>query len=238
MRSAYELGITDWSKEVSHDIHKKIVTAFKTSEPLPWPPRAHDLHDPNEEIPSEVLQYILHLICGDKKPSYREESLASSISQDICRALTSGQWKMKKHILLCMTVRHLFRSKSITTLINRLGHCESYTYSIELETAPANSIVESASLVSNSDVIKRQPDGSSTVTGTILISWYQMYMGQGPFITPRGSTCKILVPVWMHKHLPQHSLQKSPVQISTPLPQNSPLKSLILTLSLQKTAII
>lgn len=59
-----------------------------------------------------------------------------------------------------MTLRHLFRSKSITTLINRLGHCESYTYSIELETALANSIVESASLVSNSDVIKRQPDGA------------------------------------------------------------------------------
>ena len=67
---------------------------------------------------------------------------------------------MKKHILLCMTLRHLFRSKSITTLMNRLGHCESYTYSIELETAPANSIVESASLVSNSDVIKRQPEGA------------------------------------------------------------------------------
>ncbi|KAL2095547.1 hypothetical protein ACEWY4_007695 [Coilia grayii] len=160
VRSAYELGITDWCKEVSHDLHKKIVTAFKTSEPLPWPPRAHDLHDPNEEIPPEVLRFILNLICGDKKPSYREESLASSISQDICRAVTSGQWKMKKHILLCMTLRHLFRSKSITTLINRLGHCESYTYSIELETALANSIVKSASLVSNSDVIKRQPDGA------------------------------------------------------------------------------
>ena len=108
MKTAYELGITDWSKEVSHGLHKKIVTAFKTSEPLPWPPRAHDLHDPNEEIPSEVLQFILNLICGDKKPSYREESLASSISQDICRAVTSGQWKMKKHILLCMTLRHIF----------------------------------------------------------------------------------------------------------------------------------
>ena len=133
VRSAYHLVITDWSKEVSHDLHKKILTAFKSSEPLPWPPRAHDLHDPNEEIPSEVLQFVLNLICGDKKPSCREESLASSISQDICRAVTSGQWKMKKHILLCMTLRHLFRSKSITTLINRLGHCESYTYSIELK---------------------------------------------------------------------------------------------------------
>lgn len=160
VRSAYKLGINVWRKEVSHDLHRKILTAFKSFEPLPWPPRAHDLHDPNEEIPSEVLQFVLNLICGDKNPSCREESLASCISQDICRAVTSGQWKMKKHVLLCMTLRHLFRSKSITTLINRLGHCESYTYSIELETALANAIVESASLVSNSDIIKGQPNGA------------------------------------------------------------------------------
>ena len=131
----------------SHDLHKKILTAFKSSEPLPWPPRAPDLHDTNEEIPSEVLQFVLNLICGNKNPSCREESLASSISQDVCRAVTLGQWKMKQHILLSMTVHHLFRSKSITILINRLGHCESYTYSIELETALANAIVESTSLV-------------------------------------------------------------------------------------------
>lgn len=90
VRSAYELGMTDWSKEVSDDLRKKIVAAFKTSEPLPWPPRAQELHDPNDEIPLEVLQFILSLICGEKKPSYREESLAPSISQDICRAVMSG----------------------------------------------------------------------------------------------------------------------------------------------------
>lgn len=67
---------------------------------------------------------------------------------------------MKKHILLCMTLRHLFRSKSIISLLNKLGHCESYTYSIELETALANSIVESASLLSNSDVLKKQSEGA------------------------------------------------------------------------------
>ena len=97
------------------------------------------------------------LICGKMDPSDRERILVISISQDICRAVTSGQWKMKKHILLCMTLRHLFRSQRITALINKLGHCESYTYSLELEAALANSIVESASLISNTDVVKRQP---------------------------------------------------------------------------------
>ena len=46
------------------------------------------------------------------------------------------------------------------TLMNKLGHCESYAYSIKLETALANSIAESASVISNSDVVKRQPEGA------------------------------------------------------------------------------
>ncbi|CAJ1061365.1 hypothetical protein XNOV1_A011600 [Xyrichtys novacula] len=162
--SAYEMGNTDWSKEISHDLHQKIIKAFKNSEPLTWPPTAHDIPEPKKEIPSEVLQFVLNLICGDKKPSQKpshaEECLAISISQYLCRAVTSGRWKMKKHILLCMTLRHLFRSKSITTLINKLGHCESYSYSLELETALANSIVESASIISESDIIRGQPDGA------------------------------------------------------------------------------
>ena len=163
VRSAYELGTTVWSKEVGLGLHKKILNVFKSSQPLPWPTRAHDLADPDDEIPSDVLQFVLNLICGDSgiaEPSAWEKCLATSISQDICRAVTSGQWKMKKHILLCMTLRHLFGSKNIMTLMNKLCHCESYTYSIELETALANSIVESASVISNSDVAKRQPEGA------------------------------------------------------------------------------
>lgn len=50
-----------------------------------------------------------------------------------------------------MTLRHPFRSKIITSLLNKIGH-------YELETALANSIVESASLMSNSDMLKKQRD--------------------------------------------------------------------------------
>ena len=78
VRSAYEMGITDWCKEVSHDLHKRIVNAFKNSEEIPWPPTAHNLPDPNDVIPSEVLQFVSNLICGERKPSHREESLATS----------------------------------------------------------------------------------------------------------------------------------------------------------------
>ena len=65
-----------------------------------------------------------------------------SIGQDVCRAVLNGEWKLGKHILLTSTIRHLFRSKQLTTILNRLGHCESYHFGEELETAIAKAIDE------------------------------------------------------------------------------------------------
>ena len=46
---------------------------------------------------------------------------------------------MPKHLLLAESLRHLFRSEELNSLIFRLGHCESYSFTLELETAIANS---------------------------------------------------------------------------------------------------
>jgi len=62
--------------------------------------------------------------------------------QDICRAATNGNWKLPKHILLCTTLRHLYRSKQLTTILSRLGHCETHDFSLELETALAKALDE------------------------------------------------------------------------------------------------
>ncbi|KAI4825963.1 hypothetical protein KUCAC02_021622 [Chaenocephalus aceratus] len=53
------------------------------------------------------------------------------------RTRSEGEWKLPKHILLCVTVRHLFRSKQLTTILHRLGHSESYGFGLELEIALA-----------------------------------------------------------------------------------------------------
>ncbi len=45
-------------------------------------------------------------------------------------------------MLLCTTVRHLYRSKHLTQISNRLGHCESYSFGLELETAIAKALDE------------------------------------------------------------------------------------------------
>ena len=78
-----------------------------------------------------------------------EIRLIGSIGQDLCRAATRGQWKLPKHIFLCMILRHLLRSKELTTPINRFGHCESYSFSLEVETAIAKALQETSSPLSN-----------------------------------------------------------------------------------------
>ena len=51
-----------------------------------------------------------------------------------------GRVEVGKHILLCTTVRHLYRSKQLTTILSRLSHCETYDFSLELETALAKAL--------------------------------------------------------------------------------------------------
>ena len=80
---------------------------------------------------------------------------------------------MEKHILLCMTLRHLFRSKEFMTLLNRMGHCESYLYSIELETSLANAVMQSGSLL-NSNIVKN-PDPSIHIPGSLIHTWWDNF---------------------------------------------------------------
>ncbi|XP_046346792.1 uncharacterized protein LOC124127441 [Haliotis rufescens] len=47
-----------------------------------------------------------------------------------------------------MTLRHLFRSERLITLLNRMGHCENYSFSLELETALAQAIAQTSTLLS------------------------------------------------------------------------------------------
>ncbi len=56
-----------------------------------------------------------------------------------------------------MTLHHLFRSSQLSTLINWLGHVESYTFTLELETAFA------AALDKVSDVLSTQIVRNPTV---------------------------------------------------------------------------
>ena len=46
-----------------------------------------------------------------------------------------------------MTPKHQFRGAKLSTLINKLGHVESYSFSLELETALATALDDASSLL-------------------------------------------------------------------------------------------
>lgn len=50
--------------------------------------------------------------------SERNARVALSLSEDICVAATGGKWKMPKHLLLGMALRHFTGSVHIITLIS------------------------------------------------------------------------------------------------------------------------
>ena len=115
----------------------------------------HTFQSGQSDMIKDVGLFLRQSISNMASARQSEIRLSDSIGQDLCRAATRGQWKLPKHIFLCMTLRHLLRSKELTTLINRFGHCESYSFSLEVEAATTKTLEETSSLLSNQ--IARNP---------------------------------------------------------------------------------
>ncbi|XP_049337187.1 uncharacterized protein LOC111196954 [Astyanax mexicanus] len=99
-----------------------------------------------ELLPADLVKFLNLVLTGradiDGEKCEKTQRLVYSITQDVCRAATNSTWKLPKHILLCATVRHLYRSKQLTTILARLGHSETYDFGMELETAMAKAFDE------------------------------------------------------------------------------------------------
>ena len=87
---------------------------------------------------------------------------------------------------MCTTLRHLYRSKLLTTILNRLGQCESYDVGLELETALTKAIGEVSTkltlqiiLGDRNEVYHMEWDGAS---GT-----KQLVPGFGGFVSATGT---------------------------------------------------
>ena len=78
-----------------------------------------------------------------KKDSSKTYRLVMSLCQDVCRAITNGEWKLPKHVLLTTTIRHIYRAKLLIIILNWLGHTESYTFALEMEADLDRAIAES-----------------------------------------------------------------------------------------------
>jgi hypothetical protein len=99
-------------------LHKVIKDAFVKADDLPWPPTASYLQTIEEPVPEGLQHFLRMLISGQDSisASDKTERLISSFGQNLCRATTNGKWKLPKHILVCMTLCHLFRSAQLNML--------------------------------------------------------------------------------------------------------------------------
>jgi len=157
IRKAFELGSSDIMKESGNHLHDVIHQSFKESKDLTWPPNALELEQ-NSKIPPELETFLSHVIAKQSVPTTpKNQRLILSIGQDLCRAATAGEWKLGKHLLLSMTLRHLYRSEQLVTLLNRMGHCENYSFTVELETGLAKAIGETSTLLSTQIVRAPEP---------------------------------------------------------------------------------
>ena len=146
IQSAFQLGSKNVLTKAASVLRETIIS--ENSNDLRWPPTADQIDDVNDVISSSLSYFLKYIFSGKvKDTSTQVNRLVSSIGQDICRVVTNGEWKLPKHILLCMTVRHLYRNKQLTTLLNRLGHCESHALSAELETSIAKALEQTPSLL-------------------------------------------------------------------------------------------
>ena len=162
VKRSYELGAVDRTEEIAKSIRVSILDAYKKVDKMPWPPTAEYLKSHADIAPQYLKNFLKIVFTGketydEQKDNSRLNRFILSVGQDICRAATNGLWSLPKHILLCMTLRHMFRSKELITLLNRFGHCENYHFSLELETAIAKSVQLSSSILSPE--ISRNPTG-------------------------------------------------------------------------------
>ena len=106
--TAYELGSIDMTKEAGLYLRNVILEHFFKSEELKWPPTAQDLGSMHDILPEQLEKFLRYVIGGREiSKTTKIFHLIQSIGQDICRAATSGAWKMPKHMLICMILRHL-----------------------------------------------------------------------------------------------------------------------------------
>jgi hypothetical protein len=171
-------------KEAASILRLQTQTAHSKSADMPWPPSASYLTSDAVQLPESLKEFISRIISGSSlsKSSDKTKRLAKSFSQDICAATTGGRWKMPKHLLLGTTLRTLTGRADLLTLINRYGHCQSYTGIMELETAIAYQVQQQDTVLpsnisttgnrvahlcwDNFDVNEETPSGAGTTHST------------------------------------------------------------------------
>ena len=92
------------------------------------------------EAPELVHLFFRTLFGGRNRNSESVKRRATSASEDALFIVHNGQFMPKKHIVLGSLVHSMTGSRKVMTVLNRLGHCISYSKYEELETELATAI--------------------------------------------------------------------------------------------------
>ena len=151
VEAAFELAASDERRliESAAIITRHINEGKIESEPMIWPPSAAWLLSGGRRPPEILLTFLTYVITRKpvKLASLKSQHYALSFAEDLCCAATNGGWVMPKHFTLPMAVRHLTGNAEVITILNRYGRGQSYSGTLELETAMCNSVTSSESVL-------------------------------------------------------------------------------------------
>ena len=107
--------------------------------PTPWPYHPSDVKNAGHiSIPNHLERFLAGIIIGDpdsKNQTQRVTTQVQSFSQDMIYAVTRGQHKPPKHLLLPYLVKTLTGNVEIIQTLNKLGYGVSYSQLEENDTA-------------------------------------------------------------------------------------------------------
>ena len=115
---------------------RKAILSMKYNKP--WPIHPSDSSIDSFPVPDCLKRFLLGIIANDPEltgPSHRIKTLMDSFSHDIIYAVSCGQIKPPKQVLLSYGIKSLTGNVELIQVLNRLGHGVSYTQLEENDTA-------------------------------------------------------------------------------------------------------
>ena len=126
--------------EVASIIKLDIVSYCKTLPEMSWPPKIEEIE--RIEMPESMRIFLTKLMSGKEHATVNNENvkrLVNSFRSDIINAMMKGRILTKEHYLLSLHLHSMIGTRTIITILNKLGHCLNYNKTCEIETAIAES---------------------------------------------------------------------------------------------------
>ena len=106
---------------------------------ISWPPAESDLTISKVTVGKFLMSFLKTLLSGKVAANLSQniQCRLYSYAQDLIYGVTNGRLKTVKSILLTSVITSLTNNTEVINILNRLGHCISYTSHEELETQVA-----------------------------------------------------------------------------------------------------